>query len=228
MARVKNNPYNLSGKVGNQIFRVRDGVQYVSAAAGNHKVSNTKAAVTGREKFTFFTKLGKTIADNFILNRAWQMFDYHTGRTSNKIMKYYYHDVVNYDLANFMLVISDNQFPVTLLDVNISSTCLNVVTSPLPANENISVFITPLCSAQGFISLYNPAYKKKEKFFFIPLQSADIECTLTGELQIKIKIPYKQYKQFNMYPVKQLVLNLVLKNSTGNPVRFSKTAFQLF
>jgi len=222
MALVEKNIFQIRGKVGNNIYRVINGRMYVSALPKKYKISRTKAALAAREKFTFFIKLAKAIAANYILKMDWEK-EKNGLNVYQKIMKKYYSIVQNYDVSLIALVRSGNLFTFSLSDVSVNKTIIDVLIAFIPGIYGIIPSQTPKISAQGFIYLYNPDYKRKDKFLFIPVLSDDSDTVLDTELSFRFKITRLQAKQMNLYPEKKLLFNLAVKDPAGKPMRFSET-----
>lgn len=228
MARVEKNPFFFRGKVGNNIYRVVNGKLVVCALPKKYRISRTKAAVKGREKFAFFVKLSRAIAGNYVLDLFWKSLKLPGASSYHKIMKCSSHEIKDYDLSGFDIVKSDDHFEVLPTEINLSGTVLDVVTEPLTSAQFISVLKNPLISAQGFIFLYNPNYKRKTKFVFLPLTSADLETNLDTQLSFRFRFSKAEVKQMSFYPEKKLLINLVLKDPSGKPARCSNTIFHSF
>lgn len=225
MASLENNNLLLSGKIGNLVFRIRNGKVYITNAPKKYKISRTKAAKEGREKFLFFVKMASAIQSNFVLELAWKNDQSSKGTIVNKLMKLHYKDIVNYNLSGFNLVNSEDQFLITPSGINYSGMSISAIIAPLGSEQKISTLMTPVISAQGFVLVFNPALKMKNKFKFLTVSSSDLPVKVTEELNFSFMLNKVQVYALTTYPERYFLFNLVLKSSTGKPIRFSNTVF---
>lgn len=226
MARMSNKNPHMSGKVGYCVYRVRDGKVYVTAAPKKYKISKTKAAKAGREKFFFFIKLAKAIHNNFMLELAWENDPSAKGTVANKLLKKYYKLIKDYDLSDFNLAYCKSPFQISLLEAEMNGRIISTSIAPLGEQQSFTVMKNPVVAAQGFIYMYNPAEKEmRKKFLFIPVSSESIATSTSEELTFIFNILNSEAKLLRTFPIGNLCFNLVLKNKAGKPMVYSNTIY---
>lgn len=214
MARVYKNPFLLSGKVGDQVYRVVNGKQFVAALPKKYKKSNTKASVAAREKFLFFVKLNNAIRASFVLELTWKSSPLKGRSVMQKVMKKFYNIIQDFDISNFDLCPEDPRFIPNLTGIARTGTVINASFGPLDSHQ-IYLPDYPQLSAHGFVYLFNPQ-KKRNRFEFIPLSSGDTPSS-ADSLPFRFTLTNAQLKKINTYPEKVFLFMLVVKDKTGKP-----------
>ncbi len=73
MAKLNNNHFgNLSGQIGNLIYRTINGITYVSTKPEKVKISYSAKAVAGRRKFGLVALLSGAMNRVFLINAIWK------------------------------------------------------------------------------------------------------------------------------------------------------------
>lgn len=90
MAFVNKNIFDLSGKLGNVIFRNRNGKLVAYAAPKHHHISKSEKSVDNRKKFGINVQLAKNICSLKPLYNVWKYSKMGGSNTYTKILKFNY------------------------------------------------------------------------------------------------------------------------------------------
>lgn len=72
MARILNSNFGLiSGKVGDFVYKVKNGKQFISAAPSRRVVDNSLSAVSRRKKFSACSKISSALSKDVLLKSVW-------------------------------------------------------------------------------------------------------------------------------------------------------------
>ena len=90
MAFVNKNIFDLNGKLGNVIFRNRNGKLVAYVAPKHHRISKSEKSVDNRKKFGINVKLSKNICSLKPLYSVWKNSKYEGSNTFTRILKFNY------------------------------------------------------------------------------------------------------------------------------------------
>lgn len=210
MARLKNFEIGkISGKVGNFVYKVRNGKQFVSLAPSYYSVSDSPASKEKRDRFGACSKIASKLAKDDLLKSLWFGYDSYTKRNAyQKISKFIY-NYVNEEgrLTNLMNITPEKGAFPNVEEVSVSSDSIKVVVNPFFANENRGKCLCVSCFA--FFSGSRIPFKPENRFELIfsckteyyPDDKMSVNCFLDGALKNLMEMHGRSDFVFQFYLV---------------------------
>jgi len=225
MAILRNFPGNLSGRIGDKIYRTVNGRTIVSAVPEKREPLNTPEAIVRREKFLFLAKTGSAATQNFIIKSLWAKSYPRNLTAYQKFIKSNYPWVnKDYNIEG-MHLLPDGcaDFQVSVKNISISNIEILVNLHALTKGQNLSTDIAPKASVQGILLFMNPEAEMEDRFQTFSVSSDDIDSVLDEEMNFIIKPGGLIPVYFEKFPVKKVLLCMVLKSLNGVPINKSTT-----
>jgi hypothetical protein len=186
MALVNKNIFDLNGKLGNVIFRTRNGKLVAYAAPNNHRISKSQKSVDNRKKFGINVQLSKNICSLTPLYNVWKNSKLEGSNTYTKILKYNYKSCVpgsltlNNSLTPISIALDVTSITIANGILNIEFQIPNLDNNNLisPFYINIIVFLSETNEVQKgkgtqLISFNVPILQKEESGIYSFLYSFD-------------------------------------------------------
>jgi hypothetical protein len=224
MGRLKNTILgNVTGKVGNIVFRVKGKKSYAYAKPQKVKVSQKQEAKEARSKFTPLSKFGSFINSIPELKYFWKKADIAAGSAYHKISKENYKaflptrpTVNNFITPGFRGFCGGD--PVTISNIDKSGIRIEAF---LKMNEYILRPEETSITALAVICFYSPIkrwgnYFNLDKIIF---DNAEIQI---DEL-FEIRLPFTEELQNKYYSYRNSILyfTFITKDKNGRPIRFT-------
>ena len=231
MGRLKNTILgDVTGKVGNIVFRVKGKKAYAYASPQKVKVSQTKEAKEARSKFTPLSKFASYINSIPELKYFWKISDIKASSTYHKISKYNY--------SFFLHNRPTNKNEITPGWENTSGrdpvrrTCLDRSGIGIEAKYEKGWFI-PLdeeefISALAIICFYSPIKRWGKYFILDKLEKDKIEVEFVNPFEFQIPFTDTALNNYYSYRNSILYLTFITRDINGNPIRFSQNYKQEF
>lgn len=215
MARVTGSSFLISGKVGDKVFRVRDGKMYVSALPKKIKIPDDEGSIMRRDRFAFTMRLVSALYKNNALVSFWRKVYKRDKVITRRMFK------VIYACAELLPQITPKgsfNFELRAAD---TSTEIFEVTVSIP--HKIDTFYEPFLLGCMTLSFTDPELKGKEKYNFLSLPSEYVPVTFNEEIKLQFHMTAIQLNEFNSYPLKKIYLTLLTIGRSGGTVQSSST-----
>ena len=228
MARIKNElTGRASGKVGQQIYRIRDGNTSLCALPASFKVSQSEKAVAGRSRFRLCLKTAQAMGQISQLKYFWKITSVSAGDTNsspfNKMVKSLYPYVLQDNLDDVMPIVPGLGFiaekdTVTLADNSIAAE-INPIGIAQGIDTNVEKFFQLVC----VVYCKTPSDVRHAQYNFIWCISDKTAINLTNPLSLSIAVAGAKTTLFDLYTNHKAYFTLITTNNDGVPVRYSDT-----
>lgn len=225
MGRLKNTILgDVTGKVGNIVFRVKGKKSYIYASPKKVKVSQKQEAKEARSKFTPLSKFASFINSIAELKYFWSNSDIKASSTYHKISKanysafLYNRPTINNRITTGFIGCAGGN-PVTLSTLNKSGIRIEAFLNMkefIPLEEETEV------TAVAVICFYNPIKRWGKYFVFDKIIKDNIEIQI-DEL-FEIRLPFTEELLNNYYSFRKSILyfTFITKDKNGQPIRFTQ------
>jgi hypothetical protein len=219
MARLAKSIFGSpSGKIGDLIFKIRNGKVYISTAPVNVKVSNSPKSIKSRNSFGFMGSLSCAVIKNFYINLLWDKSEIPCENARNKFSHINSPLLAgSRDLNLIRLVPSEELFPAVLLSAESEDDKITLTFEPFDV-PYIDLFF-PLISAHGFFHLYDANEAAAKAHYFIPVISAKIPYLKGAGHTFTIPFDNTMISKYNSI---ELCITLIFENQSGEPVYCSE------
>lgn len=224
MGRIKHTVLgDVTGKVGNIVFRMRGKKAYMYEKPKHVKVSQTKEAKEARSKFNPQSKFAALLNSIPELKHFWKMADIAASSAYHKIAKQNYKALLfNRPTVNNCITTGNKGIwgvdPVTSLEIDESGIRVEAfldMNSFMPLKEETDV------TAIAVICFYSPIKKGGKYFILNKLIQNNIEMQI-DEL-FEIRLPFSEELLHNYYSFRKSILyfTFITKDKEGHPIRFT-------
>jgi hypothetical protein len=224
MGRLKNMILgNVTGKVGNVVFRMKGKKAYAYASPEKVKVSQTKGAKEARSKFTPLSKFASFINSIPELKYFWSIAKIDACSAYHKITKLNYKLLLhNRPTINNLITpwIEDESIinPLRMCGLDKSGIWIQAKYEkeqfkPLDEEESIS--------ALAIICFYNPRRRWEKYFVLDKLILDNIEANFVEPFEFKIPFTDSALSNYYSYRNSILYLSFLTRDIEGNPLRVS-------
>lgn len=217
MARVTSSTFLISGKIGNNVYRIRDGKMYVSSLPKKIKIPNDEGSVKRRDRFAFTMRLVSALYKINPLVSLWRKVYKRDKVITRRMFKAIYAcpDLVPQ-------ITPKGSFDFDLKDAD-TSTHIFEVTVSIPPLQGVEPFYEP--HLMGCMMLYNtdPEYHGKDKHHFLPLASNYTQVVFDQDITLKFNLTPLQLIEFNSYPMRKIYLTLLTIGRNSGAVKSSST-----
>lgn len=228
MARIINElTGRATGKVGQQIYRIRDGKTSLCALPASFTVSQSVKAVEGRSRFGLAIKVTKAMGKLSQLKYIWK----HTSLTSgdenrspyNKMMKEIYPYVFKDDLDVVMPIVPGLGFIAEKSSVTLASDEITAVINAIGNAQGIDPLVETSFQLACIVYCKSPLDERKAPYDFIWCLSEAIPVNLIASQTFSIALAGMKTTLFGLYSTHKAYFTLMTLNADGVPVRFSDT-----
>jgi hypothetical protein len=217
MARVLNGLFR--GRVGNMVFTVRDGKQFVRTVSEKYKPPVSENFRRSTTAFSLSSGLSSAIHKIKVFSDAWRRSKINAHSSYNKIMK------VNLPRINTSVDLSN----ISLVDGNIQSFSVlkNFIFSPgeisCIINTQKAPYFTKYASIQGVVYLFDPNDKRdKKNFEFVHFTGRNIEFAPGIDINYCAGFSSQQSEIIKSFNSRKIFFNIAFKNLQGEVEGFSE------
>jgi hypothetical protein len=221
MARIINGL--IKGKLGNRIYRIKNGRQFVSAVPDfSNRILSDKTK-KGIECFSMTGSLNSAVLKTPVFKEHWDGLKMNfKGNSISKMMKVNYSILkIKEDVSFLKLVNSYDLHPVRLEGFTFS---------PLEISANFltdkKAGISTQASLQGVIYLMNPTDPFMRQYQFIPFSTKNMEYVPGEVFSLRALLPSASSEIIKNYGSWKVIMNLAFKVEQGSVVCFSETVVQ--
>jgi len=228
MARIKNElTGRASGKVGQQVYRIRDGKTSLCALPASFKVSQSEKAVTGRGRFRLDIKTSQAMCKIPQLKYFWKHTSVTSGDTNsspfNKMVKHIYSYVFADDLDVVMPIVPGLGFLAEKDTITLASNLISVGLNPIGTLQEIDTTVEKNFQLLCVVYCKTPLDERKAPYEFIWCFSDKVALNLTNPLSLSIALAGTKTSLFSLYSTHKAYFTLVTLDVNGVPVRYSDT-----
>jgi hypothetical protein len=224
MGRLKNTILgDVTGKVGNIVFRVKGKKSYVYERPKKVKVSQKQEAKEARSKFTPLSKFASFINSIPELKYFWTKSDIKASSTYHKISKENYSALLfNRPTVNNRITTgfkgSAGGDPVTISNIDKSGIRIEAF---LKMNEFIPLPEETSVTTIAVICFYSPIKRWGEYFNLDKIIKDNAEIQIDELFEIRLPFTEELQNKYYSYRNSILYFTFITRNSNGQPVRFT-------
>jgi hypothetical protein len=214
---------NVTGKVGDFVFRVRGKKSYLYASPKKVKVSQKQEAKEARSKFNPLSKFSSFINSIPELKYFWKKADIAAGSAYHKISKENYKaflptrpTVNNFITPGFRGFCGGD--PVTISNIDKSGIRIEAF---LKMNEYILQPEETSITALAVICFYSPLKRWGNYFNFDKIILDDAEIQIDELFEIRLPFTEKLLNKYYSYRNSILYFTFITRDSEGQPIRFT-------
>ncbi|MCX6157797.1 MAG: hypothetical protein NTY74_07450 [Ignavibacteriae bacterium] len=228
MARIKNElTGRASGKVGQQIYRIRDGKTSLCALPASFKVSQSEKAVTGRSRFGLGLKLAHGLCEIPQLKYFWKNTSVSSGDSNstpfNKMMKEIYPYVFKDDLDVVLPIVPGLGFIAEKSSATLANDDVTAVINAIGTTQEIDPAVEVTFRLACIVYCKTPLDERKAPYKFIWCISDDIPLNLATTQTISIALEGQKTTLFDMYSTHRAYFTLITLDADSVPVHYSDT-----
>lgn len=212
----------VSGRVGDLVFRQRDGLNYISVRPRSFIPGTDQASIDRREKFRFAGKLAAVINDLPDLQNVWENHDPSNTPYQNMVKENYPYVDPAGTAGSFKLV-PGTGFGTTTTLLTVSSAEIQAEINPLGTNKGIDLAEEVSAKLISLICLGNPVDIYSPKNQFIKVESEEIPLQLASALVFSMPLMDQDTDLYNAYQSRDAYFVLVTLDADGNVIHFSNT-----
>ncbi len=208
---------DLSGKIGDIVFKKRNGKTYISKAASNYTLSQLPAEINKRNRQRVNGKFAKQIIQNKLLKAVWDKEKAPCSTGYNKINQVNFH-LCEPDRPSEKACITPGGFKLELEEITILPDRIEITPRPfdLQKKETSVKFIM-------IISLWNSRRKKDNQPEFLLKETA-----LTEGQKCVFTLSQEEIKVIRKFKNKTLYLAAITLNNAHTTIRHSETLSKNF
>jgi len=228
MARIKNElTGRASGKVGQQIYRITNGITSLCALPASLKTSYSVKSMIVRSRFRLCIKTAKAMMQLSQLKYFWKNISItagdHNSTPLNKSMKRIYPFVLKDSLDNILPIVPALGFVATKSAVTLANNQVEVELLAIGNGEGIDPLIETHFQLACIIYCSSAVDDRYTPYDHIWCISENIAVNLVTPLTISINLKSAKSTLFDMYATHKAYFTLISMNADGVPVRFSDT-----
>jgi hypothetical protein len=214
----------VSGAVGDIVFRERYGLNYVGLRPSSFMPGTDAASVARRQRFALATRVGVTINSNPQLKQLWAAHTSSGLNTYNQIVKTNYRFVTSTDLSNMLQLTPDNGFGFVVTDSNVDRVRIRATIDPIGSNAGINIALEPKIMMAGLLFLSNPSDPTVKAYSLMSMSTVSQTIKLGTPLTFDADLTNQQQQVFDKYHTSKAFVALVTLDAANNPVHYSSTA----
>ncbi len=214
----------VSGAVGDIVFRERYGLNYVGLRPSSFMPGTDAASVARRQRFALATRVGVTINSSSQLKQLWAAHTSSGLNAYNQIVKTNYPFVSSTDLSNLLQLTPSYGFGFVVTDSNVDRVRIRVSIDPIGNNAGINTALEPNTIMVCLLFLTNPIDPSIQIYTLMCLSSVLQHTDLGTALNFDANLTNQQQVVFDNYQVTKTFVALVTLDADGNPVHYSSTA----
>jgi hypothetical protein len=224
MAKLTNQVIGrLSGKVGNIVFRQRNGKNFASSRPSSFYPGFDEASISRRDRFGMACKFSSRVYAQPYLKKIWKNY-----LPSGKV-PYNYITKINYkyaepgNLTDLAVIVPDSGFDISINSSSLSPPGMQVITSKIGINSGINPSKELFFRLCTIICLTNPRKEYMNHVEFITLTSEKEAVILDSQITFELCFSSKEMGLFNAYNNKKAFSAIITLDADENPVHYSKT-----
>lgn len=205
--------FNLSGKVGDKVYRMINGKCYVANAPTHYTMPQTPEAILRREKFLLCRKICSAIDKLFYSKMLWRIVVPKKANRLGYMMKSIYPIIVKYNI-DLLGIVPHPDLITNCLECSYANERIKLKFAPFDDDDNkILLNSDTAVAVEGVLYLCDAGSQRKDKFNLIPLISADKLLVLNQEIELEFNLTGLQLEALNLYPERKLYVVLIIKNT---------------
>jgi hypothetical protein len=213
----------VSGAVGDIVFRERYGLNYVGLRPSSFMPGTDPVSVARRQRFALATKTGVTINSISQLKYLWQSVTPTGLSPYNYIVKTNFRYVTSAAISDLLKIVPDNGFGVTVADSVIDRSRVRLLVEPIGTNAGIDVLQEPNIISACILFLSAPVDESVGAYSILSSVSDPIPTNLAEQLTLDANLTNQQQTIFDKYQSTKVFAALITLDANGTPVHPSST-----
>lgn len=223
MARVRSNIFGITGKIGDKVYKIRNGRTFVTRLPEKFTTPMDFDSIRRREKFSITQKFSMAVNKIPSLHLLWKKY-FKKGEVHNKLFSHYYKRIVK-DYTDNCRIVPETAFLCEIKNFMFLNKKITVVLNPIGENSQIWPPNEIQICMHGVLTLFDPDAEIKLKYLCFPVSSAAQLTDLVNELTFEAHLTSIIDESINKYPFASLHIVFVTTGAGGMPVRNSQNFF---
>ncbi len=228
MANISNElTGRASGKVGNLVYRITNGITSLCSAPLKQKPATDPAVISRRNKFRTVLRLASSMNRIAPLKTLWKNTEVYGVKATlsafSRMIKKNYPYVSEYGLLDGVYLGPSFGFNITTTDVSLSDSAIDVAIDPIGNDENIDTAVEKFISLACVLFLSDPVDTNLPVYEFYQGLSGNVVLNLANPLSFSIAIKGDVQEMYNAYDTRKAFLILITTDALGNPVHYTQT-----
>ena len=228
MANISNElTGRASGKVGNLVYRITNGVTSLCSAPLKQKPATDPVVIARRNKFRTVLRLASSMNSIAPLKVLWKNTEVFGVKATlsafSRMIKKNYPYVSEFGLTDGVYMGPSFGFGITTTDVSLSDSAVEVAIDPIGNNEGIDTSVEKFIALACVLFVSDPTDTNLPVYDLYPGISSNVVLNLANPLSFSIVIEGDVQEMYNAYNTRKAFLILITTDAQGTPVHFSQT-----
>ena len=215
----------VSGSVGDILFRVRNGKNYLGTKPLSFMPGTDENSIQRRKRFAMATRLAKPINSIYPLKSLWKQAAPSPLSSFNMIVRTNYNSVQSDAISDTVNVVPDIGFSIRFSSIAIDENHFRISIDAITSGSGINPAVELNFQLAGILHLSNPLDPTQEGHRFLQLLSDEQTVVLNTELNFEIVFQDKLSQLVAMYQDRKVFLTLLTLNVDNQVVNYSNTFF---
>lgn len=213
----------FSGRIGDTVFRQRNGKNFVGTRPRSYTPPANKGSVDRRSRFTFSTKLAQAVYSIPELAAVWKPKTPDGMTTPNYIFQKNVLVVNPASVSDLTTITPEHGFPVVCSSAALAGNNVAIALAAIGTASGIDVTKEPNGKVACVLCLSNPSNGTYPDFMFVSGTSDTKPLTLDSALSFNIALSGQDAASVGAYADRKILLALVTLNAANAPVEYSGT-----
>jgi hypothetical protein len=221
MARFISSIGQITGKLGDVVFRTRGNKTFISKAPEHIKTASDPFTKLRRKKFAWVGKFASAVNSFPLLKALWNSQPSRIHSSFNQIFKQVFKTYPCADYSGPVAFTPDNSFSLKSRSVTFGKSSIFAEVAPLGVNLGIDPAKELSIVAAGVIVFSDPENQSFPEEFFLPVQSGKLPVSLFAPSVFIIPLTGRDLSIYDTYRTKKIYLTLITLDASGSPVHHS-------
>lgn len=213
----------VSGAVGDILFRMKDGKNYVGTRPISFMPGTDNKSISRRNRFRIACKFSKHINRIFTLKALWNRYTPDTMLPYNGMIKVNYYNVTPDDVSNSASLVPEIGFEIPGFTVTKSSTQIIVELLPIGTGTNIDTVQETQFLLTGVLYLKDRKDENFKLYEFLDITFPVAVLNLVNPITFTHSMSDYEKQLFERYNIQKGFFALLSLNPDDEPVHFSNT-----
>jgi hypothetical protein len=213
----------VTGAVGDMVFRERYGLNYISTRPTSFMPGMDPASIARRGRFALTAKTSVSINRIAELKALWSAAAPSGKSGYNYIFQSNYAFISPSDVTDLLKIVPDNGFGITITGNTINNTSVQAVIGPLGIKAGINATLEAELMMTCVEFLSDPIDESVGAYSLLSLTSGKVPTTLTDPITFDADLTSQQSLVFDKYQTYKVFIAVLTLDATGKPVHYSSS-----